>query len=122
MKNDPYTTTLLNTLTMAAIALRVSINRFLKMEQLTTLCLLHYDTLPRKGKPNVLQEWTVAAAILCESTSGGKATVVSFGTGSKCLGHERIEREGLLVVDSHAEIVAKRAFQRYKVVLNSEDF
>lgn len=36
-----------------------------------------------------------------------------MGTGTKCIGQSKMSREGDALNDSHAEVVAKRSFQRY---------
>ena len=62
-------------------------------------------------------EFTVLAAIVACKESTCK--VLSLGTGTKCCGdgrHEMIETasmEGNIVKDSHAEILARRAFISY---------
>ena len=43
----------------------------------------------------------------------GHLRVVAMATGSKCLGYEKLDREGLLIQDSHAEVLARRSFQRH---------
>ncbi|XP_064394853.1 tRNA-specific adenosine deaminase 1-like isoform X2 [Halichondria panicea] len=80
--------------------------------------LKQYCDLPRRGKPESKQEWTPLAAILChhkgDSTGGKNALkVVALGTGSKCIGQSKMSEEGWVLNDSHAEIVARRAFVRY---------
>ncbi|NXP48294.1 ADAT1 deaminase, partial [Heliornis fulica] len=39
--------------------------------------------------------------------------VVAMGTGTKCIGQNKMRKAGDILNDSHAEIVAKRSFQRY---------
>ena len=50
-------------------------------------------------------------------THGGglarKFKAVALGTGSKCLGTELIDSTGNIVIDSHAEVLARRAFHWY---------
>ena len=39
--------------------------------------------------------------------------VVSIGTGTSCLGKSQLSKDGSILHDCHAEIIAKKAFQRY---------
>lgn len=80
-------------------------------DHIAQLCLDHFAALSKTGKPNAKQEWTVLAAIVSE-TPAGELMVVSMATGNKCVGFEKINPGGFLIHDSHAEVLAKRAFQR----------
>ena len=68
-----------------------------------------YESLPKKGKPDASKdEWTVLAAFIVEHASIASPVVVSLGTGTKCL--SRSQRAPHLIADSHAEVIARRAF------------
>eukprot|EP00095_Tigriopus_kingsejongensis_P008639 snap_masked-scaffold426_size175065-processed-gene-0.12 protein:Tk08639 transcript:snap_masked-scaffold426_size175065-processed-gene-0.12-mRNA-1 annotation:"hypothetical protein DAPPUDRAFT_52553" len=69
--------------------------------------------LPKKGKPKLGEEWTIYSSIIVEDTSKDALEIVACGTGSKCLGQHEVSANGDLVHDSHAEVMAKRAFRRY---------
>ena len=47
------------------------------------------------------------------ATKSPSFSVVALGTGTKCVGHAALGTAGDLLVDSHAEVVARRAFKRY---------
>lgn len=78
-----------------------------------------YSRIGRKGKPNAFAEWTCYAAVVQQispptGTGLGDLTVVAAGTGSKCLGSTTVAlNDGLVLADSHAEIICRRSFQRY---------
>eukprot|EP00729_Bicosta_minor_P002532 gene2532-9425_t len=92
-------------------------------DKVASAALDAYGRLPKKGKPNVASEWTVLAAIVMETTTtlpprtaatkSPSFSVVALGTGTKCVGHAALGTAGDLLVDSHAEVVARRAFKRY---------
>ena len=74
-----------------------------------------FKQLPRKGKP-AANEWTVLAGFVAEygcRAGHGRLAAVALGTGSKCMGHSRVRREGDALGDSHAEVIARRALLRY---------
>lgn len=92
-------------------------------------CLSYYAKLPSKGKP-AKHEWTILACfVISDSSSKGTEIypkvnmresnfrlgieVVSMGTGSKCVGRNGMGEGGDVLFDSHAEIIAKRSFQRF---------
>lgn len=75
------------------------------------ISLQRYDRLPISAKPNKPGEWTLLATIVI--ALGEKMKVVSLGTGSKCIGHNKMSLLGDILNDSHAEIMARRGFVRY---------
>ncbi|KAM4638855.1 tRNA-specific adenosine deaminase 1 isoform 9-T14 [Amazona ochrocephala] len=89
-------------------------------DEIAELCCLHYRTrLPKQGKPDPSREWTSLAAVVKVESLGSPGTpqvtkeVVAMGTGTKCIGQNKMRKTGDVLNDSHAEIVAKRSFQRY---------
>ncbi|KAJ8919629.1 hypothetical protein NQ315_006155 [Exocentrus adspersus] len=78
--------------------------------RIAKLCLEHFKALPRRGKPKP-SEWTILSCIVMES--GGDLSVVALGTGSKCIGKNKLSPKGDILNDSHAEIVCRRSFLRF---------
>ena len=78
-------------------------------------CYEHFRQLGSRGKPST-NEWThLAAFVVCHRDRNDCMDIVSMGTGTKCLGKQIEERgvNGCLLHDSHAEVIAKRSFQRF---------
>ncbi|XP_056680447.1 tRNA-specific adenosine deaminase 1 isoform X2 [Monodelphis domestica] len=70
-------------------------------DEIAQLCYTHYSTrLPKQGKPEPDREWTLLAAVVKMS---------SPAEGS----HDPSILPGDILNDSHAEVIAKRSFQRY---------
>ncbi|XP_074895794.1 tRNA-specific adenosine deaminase 1 isoform X7 [Buteo buteo] len=95
-------------------------------DEIAELCYRHYRTrLPKQGKPDPNREWTSLAAVVKVESSTQREVlaspgnlqvtkeVVAMGTGTKCIGQNKMRKTGDILNDSHAEIVAKRSFQRY---------
>ncbi|XP_058450038.1 tRNA-specific adenosine deaminase 1 [Malaya genurostris] len=84
-------------------------------DKISKICLEKFDSLPKTGKPNVEFEWTILSTIVKVEISDGdpKLAVVALGTGTKCLGSTELSDKGDIINDSHAEVLARRAFVRY---------
>ncbi|KAM6123699.1 tRNA-specific adenosine deaminase 1 isoform 2-T2 [Phoenicopterus ruber ruber] len=72
-------------------------------DEIAELCYLHYRTrLPKQGKPDPNREWTSLAAVVKVESATQREVLASRGN-----------LQGDVLNDSHAEVVAKRSFQRY---------
>lgn len=81
--------------------------------RITDISLSKFNSLPKNGKP-LDKEWTVLSTISQHNTQSDSLHVVSLGTGTKCLtGNELNDHKGTKIHDSHAEVIARRAFLRY---------
>ncbi|KAI5306732.1 hypothetical protein KEM56_007391 [Ascosphaera pollenicola] len=77
-----------------------------------------FDALPPNCKPRVhpngTREWIPLSAVvlvLNQGTDQEEVTVVSIATGAKCLPTSQVDKcKGLVLHDSHAEILALRGF------------
>ncbi|XP_054856414.1 tRNA-specific adenosine deaminase 1 isoform X2 [Eublepharis macularius] len=92
------------------------------VDEVAAMCYHHYNAhLPKQGKPDPRHEWTLLAAVLqvwekAQPEDGclqATKEVVAMGTGTKCIGQSKMRKTGDVLNDSHAEVVAKRSFQRY---------
>lgn len=85
-------------------------------DRVAKLCIEKYNFLKKTGKPSA-HEWTVLSGIILENTVGS-LSLVALATGTKCLGESELinntqEKRGSRLSDSHAEVLARRAFIRY---------
>ncbi len=105
-------------------------------ERICSAALQHWERMAKTGKPQP-HEHTCMAAFIMESppphppcsaervgasgsaddpdpsSDGSVLTVVAVGTGMKCLSADARCAAGRLINDSHAEVIAKRALQRW---------
>lgn len=86
-------------------------------DEIAKLCLDKYNSLKKTGKPSE-NEWTVLSGVVLLKNSSKKLSVVSLCTGTKCLSGLELKKSdyynrGSRLSDSHAEILARRAFIRY---------
>ncbi|XP_038111123.1 tRNA-specific adenosine deaminase 1 [Culex quinquefasciatus] len=81
---------------------------------ISKVCLAKFNSLPKTGKPKAEYEWSILSAIvLVDAAKAGDPTVVSLGTGTKCLGADQLSEKGDILNDSHAEVMARRGFLRF---------
>ncbi|CAE8607833.1 unnamed protein product, partial [Polarella glacialis] len=72
-----------------------------------------YDELPGRGKPQG-RSWTVLAGIVAEVQEEDSLQVLAVATGTRCIGvGAMMSGKGCVVHDCHAEVLCRRAFQRY---------
>ena len=55
----------------------------------------------------------VVAGFVMTTPTGNTPTVVSIGTGTRCVEGDKLSLEGVVVHDSHAEVVARRSLLRF---------
>lgn len=89
-------------------------------EEILSSCYRQFDLVSSRGKP-LFNQWTHLAAFV-SLDENNQIDVLSIGTGTKCLGGKKEERgtNGCLLNDSHAEVIARRAFLRllYENIIN----
>lgn len=81
--------------------------------KINKLCVDCFKALPKTGKPQQGQEWTVLSCFVQENTKSEMLEVVSLGTGTKCIGANELSPNGDILNDCHAEVMARRGLIRY---------
>ncbi|KAK2789039.1 hypothetical protein FQN52_006406 [Onygenales sp. PD_12] len=89
--------------------------------RIASLVHSHFDALPKRSKPiihtNGSREWIPLSGIVLvtgENTPEESLTCVAIATGAKCLSSSQIPQcQGMVLHDSHAEILAIRAFNHW---------
>jgi len=82
------------------------------VQDIAELCFRKYESLPKTGKP-IANQWTVLAGIVEFNRRTGDSQLVALGCGTKCIGQSKLCSRGLVLNDSHAEVLARRAFLRF---------
>uniref|UniRef100_UPI00358F6A76 double-stranded RNA-specific adenosine deaminase-like isoform X2 n=1 Tax=Myxine glutinosa TaxID=7769 RepID=UPI00358F6A76 len=79
----------------------------------------HFDDLAAQH-PSLLSGRKVLAAFIMVNKLDKPASVVSLGTGNRCVKGDELSLNGQTINDCHAEVIAKRGLQRflYKCLLN----
>ncbi|XP_063862776.1 tRNA-specific adenosine deaminase 1-like [Scylla paramamosain] len=83
--------------------------------KIVQLCISKYNSLKKTGKPKNEAEWTLLSCFVQEEQCSHTLKVVALGTGSKCIGSHQLPSAGDVLHDSHAEVVARRAFMLYLI-------
>ncbi|XP_068239384.1 tRNA-specific adenosine deaminase 1-like [Palaemon carinicauda] len=81
---------------------------------ISDVCAVKFSSLGKMGKPKDDGEYTLLACVV-KRDSDGNLEVVSLGTGSKCIGASLLPCNGDALHDSHAEVIARRAFVSYLI-------
>lgn len=90
-------------------------------DEVVQVCVAKYKSLKKTGKPKTDGEWTLLSCFVQEERTNNTPKdsntlkVVALGTGSKCIGAQQLPRDGDVLHDSHAEVVARRAFVLYLI-------
>lgn len=92
-------------------------------EEIALCCYSKFNELSSRGKPSP-NEWTHLAAFISVNENN-QISILSLGTGTKCLGGDKNERgtQGCLLHDSHAEVIARRCLLRffYEEIINENN-
>ena len=79
-------------------------------DRISSLVLEAFRKLPNKCKPQE-NEWTCLAAVVASTCSDKNLEILTLATGNKCLGICKMCRNGTVINDSHAEVLARRALK-----------
>ena len=72
---------------------------------------------------NTITEQTVLAGVVILWTNDNSFEIVSLANGTKSVGRKNLSLLGNLIADSHAEVLARRAFKRFVIDnLNNEKY
>lgn len=87
------------------------------------LVLEKYNELKTESKHTLPWYKMIAGIIMVQGEEYSNAKVVALSTGTKCIDRQYIQLDGSVIIDSHAEILSRRAFLRflYNNIENEED-
>ena len=80
-----------------------------KIAELSIVCYREVQSSIQQPQPGR----KVIAAFVMEDVTSGELRVVSVGSGTRCITGDHMSLEGLVVNDSHAEVVARRSLIRF---------
>jgi hypothetical protein len=80
-------------------------------DRVAQCCFATFDTLPKTGKP-LANEWTCLAGIVMSTDNDTALRTLTLACGSKVSTVDNVRRDGSSIVDSHAEVLARRALRR----------
>lgn len=83
-------------------------------DRVSDACTKKFNSLGKMGKPKDDGEYALLACVVKRDVDGN-LEVVSLGTGSKCIGASLLPHRGDVLHDSHAEVIARRAFLLYLI-------
>lgn len=92
----------------------VNFPRYLHLSHYDELAMITHKTF-ESVTHNVIvsiDKESVVASVIMENCRTGQKTVLSLGSGNVFVDEEYLGNNGETVIDSHAEIIAKRGFQR----------
>ncbi|XP_063432281.1 double-stranded RNA-specific adenosine deaminase-like isoform X2 [Mytilus trossulus] len=93
---------------------RMNFPRYVRLPHYDELAMITHKTF-ESVTHNVIvsiDKESVVASIIMENCLTGQKTVISLGSGNVFVDEESLGNNGEAVIDSHAEIIAKRGFQR----------
>ncbi|ORX43821.1 hypothetical protein BCR36DRAFT_406649 [Piromyces finnis] len=88
-------------------------------DRIAKCCIEQYERFQKRFKPSENQ-WTILAGIVIEyikdknnEQQNTELKCVCLSTGMKCIGKSHLLPTGEIINDSHAEVLSRRAFQKY---------
>lgn len=84
-------------------------------DDVANLCISTYLILPKSFHPaprsNGVPQYCILAGFVLELDD--RLSCVTLATGSKCLNESNMDRDGRMLHDSHAEVLARRGLRKW---------
>lgn len=80
---------------------------------IAALVLHKYDELRHAEKSNLPWFKMISGIVMVQNNDYQNGTVVVLSTGTKCIEAKNLQTDGSVLIDSHAEILSRRAFQYF---------